>query len=69
MTLDDLIKSKGMKPADVARRARLSERTIYNARQGGMPNASTLFLVATVLQVDESDVRSAIEQSKEGSEK
>ena len=64
MTLDDLIKSRGLKPADVARRARLSERTIYNARQGGMPNPSTLFLIATVLQAEESEVREAISASK-----
>lgn len=60
LTLMALIRSKGLKPQDVASRARIGYSTVYRATQGVMPGDLQVWAIAHTLSLDEADVRAAI---------
>ena len=57
VNIRDLADEKGLRLSEVARRAGLSERTIYNILVGGTdPRLSTLLALADTLGVDVADL-------------
>ena len=66
MTLLELITDKGMRPVDVASKARLSERTVKRACAGESIQPMSVYMISVALECDESDIRAAIRASKDG---
>lgn len=65
-TLRDLIVKAGMKPVDVASRARVSTATVYRGIKGLPLSGLQSWAIATVLGVNEDTLRAAILASAKG---
>jgi predicted transcriptional regulator len=66
LTLRAMIGAAGMKPQDVASKARVGYSTVYRATQGVMPGDLQVWAIATAMRVTEGAVRSAIHASAKG---
>ena len=64
-TLQQIVDAAGMRPVDLASKARLSIDTVRRALKGQEPNPVGCWAMGVALGVEESDVREAIKASAE----
>lgn len=65
-TMRDLLDRAGLKPIDLASRARIGTATVYKAMAGVVVAGLQMWAIATVLGVSEGDLRAAILRSAKG---
>lgn len=66
LDLRGLFDAAGLKPVDVASRARISIATVYRAMAGGMPHTPQVLAIALVGGWTEEVVRAAIARGRKG---
>lgn len=63
-TLTQIVKDAGMRPVDLASKARLSLATVERAMKGNIPNPVGCWAMALALGVNEDEIRESIKAAR-----